>query len=143
MRNEFIHWFLAIMRKTLAILTMIFWVLNGFAQTDSIRGNKFELVGKTINEISLPPGCGIFAWGTVVEFEIIQFSNSEYKLDSIGVIFTCPDFYKDGFFGIGKIYTLIVADENQADFGWVILNESTLSKYNLIKNLWVIEAVKK
>ena len=114
----------------------------GFAQTDSIRGNQFELKGKIINEISLTPHCGYIAFGTVIELEIIEFSDSNYKLDSIGVIFTCPEFFEDGFFEVGKSYTITVADENQADFGWSIPNESILTKYKLSKKLWVIKAVK-
>ncbi len=115
----------------------------GFAQSDSIRGNQFELKGKIINEISLTPHCGIIAWGTVIEIKIIEFSDSNYKLDTIGVIFTCPEFYDDGFFEVGKTYTITVADENQADFGWTIPNESILTKYKLEKKLWVIKADKK
>lgn len=115
----------------------------GFGQTDSIRGNQFELKGKIINEISLTPNCGTFAWGTVIEFEIIKFSDSNYKFESIAVIFTCPEFYKDGFFEVGKTYTITVSDENQADFGWSIPNESILTKYKLNKKLWVIKADKK
>ena len=122
---------------------MIFVTAIGFAQTDSIRGNQFELKGKIIKEISLTPHCGIVAWGTVIEFEIIEFSNSNYILDSICVIFTCPEFYDDGFFEVGKTYTITVADENQADFGWSIPNESILTKYKLDKRLWVIKADKK
>jgi hypothetical protein len=131
------------MKRIITILTLIFISAIGFGQTDSIRGNQFELKGKIINEISLTPHCGTFAWGTVIEFEIIEFSDSNYKLDSIGVVFTCPEFYEDGFFEVGKTYTITVADENQADFGWTIPNESILVKYNLAKKLWVIKADKK
>ncbi|TRZ43125.1 hypothetical protein [Robertkochia solimangrovi] len=131
------------MKRIITILTLIFISTIGFAQTDSIRGNQFELKGKIINEISLTPHCGTIAWGTVIEFEIIEFSDSNYKLDSIGVIFTCPEFYEDGFFEVGKTYTITVADENQADFGWTIPNESILTKYKLDKKLWVIKTDKK
>jgi len=131
------------MKRIITILTLIFMSAIGFAQTDSIRGNQFALKGKIINEISLTPHCGTIAWGTVIEFEIIEFSDSDYKLDSIGVIFTCPEFYDDGFFEVGKTYTITVADKNQADFGWTIPNESILTKYKLDKKLWVIKADKK
>ncbi|WP_420572965.1 hypothetical protein [Kordia sp.] len=117
--------------------------MAGFGQVGSVRGNQFELKGKIINKISETPHCGIIAWGTVIEFEIIKFSDTTYKRDSIGVIFTCPEFYKDGFFEVGKIYTMIIADENQADFGWTIPNESILTKYKLDKKLWVIKVDKK
>ncbi|WP_430413189.1 hypothetical protein [Kordia sp.] len=131
------------MKKIIFILTLICISTIGFSQTDSIKGNQFELTGKIINEISLTPHCGNFAFGTVVEFEIIEFSDSNYKGSSIGVIFTCPEFYKSGFFEIGKTYTITIADENQADFSWIIPNEYILNKYKLDKKLWVIEANKK
>ncbi len=124
-------------------MTVILVSAIGFGQTDSIRGNQFELKGKIINEISLTPHCGYFAFGTVIEFEIIEFSDLNYKLDSIAVIFTCPEFYEDGFFEVGNTYTITVADENQADFGWTIPNESILIKYKLDDKLWVIKADKK
>ncbi len=116
---------------------------TGFGQADSIRGNQFELKGKIINRISLTPHCGFFAYGAVIEFEIIEFSDSNYKQDSIAVVFTCPEAYGDGFFEIGKTYTITVSDENKTDFEWTIPNESILSKYKLDKRLWVIEADKK
>jgi len=59
------------------------------------------------------------------------------------VIFTCPEFYENGFLETGKIYTITISDENQANFGWTIPNESILNKYNLDKKLWVIKAEKK
>ena len=122
---------------------MIFISAIGFCQTNSMKGNQFELTGKIINEVSLTPHCGYFAFGTVIEFEIIEFSDSSYKGDSIGVIFTCPEFYENGFLETGKIYTITISDENQANFGWTIPNESILNKYNLDKKLWVIKAEKK
>ena len=130
------------MKKIIIISTLLFISAIGFAQIDSIRGNKFGLNGKIIHEIFLTPHCGDTAFGTVIEFEIIEFSDSNYKLDSIGVIFTCPESFEDGFFEVGKSYTITVADENQADFGWSIPNESMLTKYKLSKKLWVIKAVK-
>ncbi|MEM6264919.1 MAG: hypothetical protein AAGI38_20575 [Bacteroidota bacterium] len=124
--------------------TIILIVLASFAtaQTDSIRGNQFTLEGEIINGIWRPPGCGTTAWGMVVEFSIREFSDSTYTLDSIPVIFTCPGFYGEGFFKVGEIYSLTLADENQANFGWVILNKFVLEKYTLEKQLWVIEAEK-
>lgn len=113
---------------------------EAFSQTDSVRGQQFELTGKIINEVELTPHCGIIAWGTVIEFEIVKFSKSDYKLTTIGLIFTCPEFYKDNFFQIGQTYNILVADQNQADFGWTIPNQSLLDKYKLDKKLWVIKA---
>ena len=130
------------MRYAFSILITVLTSTIGFCQNDSIRGNQFELVGKIIGEVSIPPHCGSFAWGTVVEFEISEFNDSTYQPDSIGVIFTCPEFYGEEFFEVGKAYKVIVADENQANFGWTIPNESILTKYDLDKRLWVLNAIK-
>lgn len=98
--------------------------------------------GKLIGEISLPPYCGTKAWGVVAEFEIMEFSDKNYTSEIIAVIFTCPEFYGKGFFKVGDLYQMNVADENQASFGWTILNKSLLDKYGLEKELYVIEAEK-
>lgn len=131
------------MIRIISTLSFLLFSLIGLSLADSIRGKKFELKGKIINEIPLTPHCGNLAFGTVIEFEIIEFSDSNYKRDTIGVIFTCPEFYENGFFEIGKTYVVTVADENQADFGWLIPNESVLTKYKLNKKLWVVKADKK
>ena len=127
------------------LATIIILTLSGlltFGQTDSVRGRQFQMKGKIISDISLTPHCGTIAWGTVIELEIIEFSDSDYKSNTVGVIVTCPEFYKDRFFQVGETYTMTVADENQADFGWTIPNESILEKYKLKKKLWVVKADK-
>lgn len=114
---------------------MLIVSITGFAQTDTIRGKKFGLKGKIINKISRNPDCGDTAYRTVIEFEIIEFTNVNYESDSIAVIITCPEFYDEGFFESGKTYTLALADENQSKFGWSIPNDSIFTKYNLVKKL--------
>lgn len=114
----------------------------GFGQSDTTQGNQFELKGVIVNDVSLTPHCGTIAWGTVIEFEIIQFTDTSYSLDSIGIIAACPEFYGDNFFEVGKEFKLVVVDENQADFGWTIHNESILSKYGLKKKLWLVSVEK-
>ena len=93
------------------------------------------LKGKLISTISLPPDCGTLSFGTVVEFEIFEFSDSTYLNKDIGVIFTCPELYKDNFFELGKTYAVKVSDENQARFSWIIPNEEILYKYKLKSKL--------
>ena len=118
------------MKRVIYIIISILFAEIGFCQTDSIsiKGNQFELKGKIINEISLTPHCGFNAFGTVIEFEIIEFSDPNYKLESIGVIFTCPESYEKGFFEIGKTYSINITDQKQGDFEWTIPNESVLNK---------------
>jgi hypothetical protein len=104
---------------------------GAFSLPNSVRGKQYELTGKIIGEVQLTPDCGTIAWGTVIEFEIIKFSKSDYKSKSIGLLFTCPEFYKDNFFQVGQTYNVTVADENQAGFGWTIPNQSLLDKYKI------------
>ena len=127
------------------IITFIFPILwfAAVAQNDPIiKGNQYYLQGKIINEVALTPHCGTIAWGTIVELEIQQFSDSSYHRKKIGVIFTCPEFYKNNFFQVGKTYDIKVADKNPASFDWAIPNKKLLDKYNLKFNLWVIDAKK-
>ena len=132
----------AITMKLIYILISIFIIQNANGQNDSIRGNQFVLKGKLINEVLLPPGCGTIAWGTVIELEVMEYSDSNYEMERIGVIVPCPDFYKNRFFKVGKTYKILLADENQSDFDFSIPNESILSKYKLMKKLWVIQMEK-
>jgi len=127
------------MKLLIASILVLFSVATS-AQTSSVRGKQFELTGKIINTISLPPPCGTIAWGTVIEFKIMTFSDPTYKADTIAVIVTCPEFYKDNFFKTGHHYRMTVADENQADFGWTIPNEAILKNYKMEKKLWAISA---
>ena len=91
----------------------------------------------------MPPGCGYEACGTVIEFEIIEFTYPNYKSKSIGVIFTCPEAYGDDFFEIGKTYIMSVVENSRTNLSWNIPNESILTKYKMDKKLWVIKVDKK
>lgn len=134
--------FPTIKMKHIIITILVLFTATAFAQKDTIRGEQFELTGSIINTVSLPPHCGAVAWGTVVEFKVMKFSDLKYKSDTIAVIFTCPEFYKDNFFQVGQNYRMTVSNENQADFGWSIPNRSILENYHLNSELWVISAEK-
>ncbi|KFE99669.1 hypothetical protein IX39_03115 [Chryseobacterium formosense] len=64
-----------------------------FAQINKIKGNEYEMTGKIINDISLPPGCGYVAFGVVVEFEIINTNLKKFTNRRIPIIVTCPESY--------------------------------------------------
>jgi hypothetical protein len=125
-----------------AWITSILIIIStiGYSQTNPSSEAKFKLTGKLINEIVFPPHCGYEAWGLIIEFKIIEYSNSKYTSDTIGVIFTCPEFYEDDFFETGKTYTLNLSNVNKSNFSWNIFNDSLLSKYD--KKLWVTDAKK-
>jgi hypothetical protein len=129
-------------RQAIVFLTFLFLGLVSSAQTDSIPEETYLLKGKIINEISLTPDCGYFSFGTVIEFEIVEFSDLTYLKNEIGVIFCCPEFYKDNFFEVGKLYEMAVSYEMSYSASWIIPNEKLLEKYNLKSKLWVLNAKK-
>ncbi len=128
--------------KNILLLAVLLYGINAKAQ-DSIKGNQYHLKARIINTLDLPgPDCGYFAFATVIEFEIIKFSDSAYSLKNVPIIFTCPEFYGKDFFKVGMIYNIKLADENQAQFGWTIINKGVLNKYDCKKEFWAIDAKK-
>jgi len=95
----------------LLLLVFIFTGSPAGAQPDTTKGNQYTLKTKIIDRVDMPPGCGRFAFATVVEMEVIRFSDASYTAKNIAVIFTCPEFYKNNFFEVGKTYELKVSDK--------------------------------
>jgi len=75
------------------------------------------LSGKIVEKVPLKPHCGTIAWGIVVHFDIIEPSGMICPNKSIGIIITCPEFYKNDFFGEGKTYQVVFSDTNQTSVG--------------------------
>lgn len=128
------------LKLTTLLLTLTSLLL--VRECNETRGQKYELKGHIIREVNMPPHCGVLATAVAVEFDIQQYSDDDYPLDSIAVIFTCPEFYGEAFFEVERTYKITVADENQADFGWSIENYELLDQYPDKKKLWVIQADK-
>lgn len=127
--------------KQLWVVFVLLWCVASLqAQDKTVKGNQYTLKGKIVSRVYLPAGCGIFAWATVVEMQIISYSDSAYTGKRIGVIFTCPREYGKNFFQIGKVYDVQVADQNQASFGWTFNNAEVLKKYKTAYQPWVISA---
>ena len=122
--------------------TILFFLIIGFAaqsQSDSIRGQQFQLKGKIVGKIELTPHCGVVAWGTVIEFEVTELIGMNYPKKKIGVIITCPEFYEGNFFEAGKTYQVVFSDKNQADFSWTIPNKDLLKKNSLPFDPYVVK----
>lgn len=103
-----------------------------FSQNDFIRGKQFSLIGKITKKIQLAPACGFIAFGTVVEFEVIDITGMDYVNKSIGIIITCPEMYGADFFKKGKKYQVVFSNENQTDIGWAIPNKHLLKTNHLM-----------
>ena len=130
------------MKTGIIILTTLFCGLILNAQTDSIKGKEYILKGKLVNGFDgLTPLCGILAWATVVEFEIIEFSDSEYSKKLIPVIFTCPNSNFTNKFMEGKTYELILKENYSNESDWTMLDskKEILDKYELKKKYWYIK----
>ncbi|SRR5258706_11750734 len=96
------------MKQTFTIIFLLIIGLTAYSQKDSIRGRQFQLTGKLIDTVQMTPLCGYFAFGTVVEFEVMDLVGMIYKNKNIGIIITCPrDLYKEGFFEKGKTYQVV------------------------------------
>ncbi len=119
------------MKQSLLTTFLLIIGLNACSQKDSIRENKLQLTGKIKTKVQMAPHCGTIAWGTVVDFDIIDLSGMSYPKKNIEIIITCPEFYKEKFFERGKTYQVVFSDTNQADFGWAIPNKDLLKKNKL------------
>lgn len=116
------------MRQAFSIIVFLIFGFIGYGQKDSILGRQFQLTGKIIEKVQLTPPCGTIAWGTVIEFAVIELTGMSYYNKRIGIIVTCPEFYKDNFFEKGKMYHVVFSDKNQAGFEWLIPNKGLLKK---------------
>ena len=109
------------------------------------NGHTYCLKGKILNQenvnaINLTPLCGIAAFATVVEFKIIELSDSSYNLPNIAVIFTCPaGSLTNSFFDLEVVYELEVSDYKQEESMWSMMNQEVLDKYPKMPKLWVKE----
>lgn len=115
------------------------------AQTDSKKENEYLLKGKLVSGFDkVTPLCGILAWATVVEFEIIEFSDFAYVKKRIPVIFRCPNRKMSRQFKRGKKYELILTDDNLTENEWTMLesNKDILTKYEMNKKYWFVEKKK-
>jgi hypothetical protein len=127
------------MKITVFILAFLLFSGSLTAQENEVKGNQYDLKGKIISSIQLPPHCGFLATAVVIEFKVIQSSDISYIHDSITVIIMCPESYGVNFFEAEKIYTLKVSDQNPAKFDWIIWNDGLTTTRESGKTFWVIE----
>ncbi|MCE7997040.1 MAG: hypothetical protein HEP71_34090 [Roseivirga sp.] len=107
-------------------------------QSENIKGNVYSLKGRLSKKFQVTPPCGHIAFATVMEFKVLSFSGADLNKDKTQVILTCPGFYPPGVFKKGLVYDLIVADQNQSAFEWLIINRKVLKK-STKPQFWVIE----
>lgn len=101
----------------------------------SFEIGEFDITGQIINEISLPPDCGVVAFGLAVEIKIIESNLDNYAGESIPVIAMCPEFFGDDFFSTGDIYKIKIG--KKPDFHCAVLNYEIVEKYKLERKYWI------
>ena len=107
-------------------------IANRQKDSTKIKNEDIRLTGKSVGEIHLMPPCGIFAWATVLEFEVINIIGLTYKNKNIEIIVGCPDMYGDGFFENGKLYQVTFSLSGKSDSSWIIPNRNLLKKNHLM-----------
>ncbi|RYE31876.1 MAG: hypothetical protein EOP48_31255 [Sphingobacteriales bacterium] len=125
---------------------LLFLLLVGsvaFSQKDTIRGRQFQLTGKIIAKVELTPDCGIFAFGTVITFEVNELVGLSYPDNIIRIIITCPELEEENLLEIGNSYHVVFSDTNQASFEWVIPNRNLLKKNRLSFDPYAVSVKKK
>jgi hypothetical protein len=61
-----------------------------YAQNNRAKNNFYLLKGKVISKKNMPPHCGTVGLGTVLELEIISFTDRSYTDKSISLVLTSP-----------------------------------------------------
>jgi hypothetical protein len=135
------------MRKIAIIFTFLIYCLQAEAQISTQNKNLFQLEAKMISGLDKGAGCGRFKLATVLEFQIIKFSDKTYKMRNIGIVIRCAEFYGKDFFEVGKTYKLNVEIEKEKktgdNFDYTIQNMRTLEKYKTENIFWAISISKK
>ncbi|MFD2824444.1 hypothetical protein ACFS5M_12250 [Lacinutrix iliipiscaria] len=133
------------MKYQIMIIALFVLGLNSKTQSQFKIENDYLLKGKLLTKIDENiPQCGIASIATVVEFEIINFTDSSYSERIIPVIFACPNPNQSGLFEVGKTYE-IVLNCNESDLSkWVFWESSkeSLTKYKMKKKYWFTELKK-
>lgn len=132
------------MKSKILIFIILLYGFTSIAQTRDGKG-EYILKGKLVNGFDgLTPLCGVLAWATVTEFEIIEFSDPKYIGEKIPVIFTCPNSYHTNLFKVGEIYELILTKKGDLE-KWTFRDGKAdiLSKYDVKNEYWFVEAKKK
>lgn len=133
--------------KNILLLFFLCWMISSQGQNSSKNNDQFTLEGKAISNLDIGADCGYFKLATVVEFQIINFSDKAYKNNRVGVVVPCPEFYGSNFFKKGATYILKVKILNEKtskkDFDYTVQNMKTLEKYKNDNIYWPISITNK
>lgn len=103
------------------------------AQAETTNENFVILKGRILNEVTITKG---LKSATVIEFEILEFSDPTYTQKNIGILSCCTDAAEEGFYKVGTVYEMKLHGNKNED-SYSISNLDKLEKYDLEKNLWI------
>lgn len=111
------------MKVILFILSL--WISMGaWSQNATAKDtNTYIVKGQLIEALPLTPDCGIIAWALALKFEILQSEIPGLKSDALVIIQPCPEFLGKDFFKKNKTYLVSVGRNNNASFGYTIVNK--------------------
>ena len=130
------------MRHFLIIAFIFFIAPSLCGQSNVHKETRYTLKGRIITKNPLPPHCGTSSMGTLIQFEIIDFSDRAYTGKSIDVIISSPESFNEGFFETGNIYELKMSDKSKASLGWAIPNEGSADHCPTNYTRWLVSAKK-
>ena len=83
---------------------------------------KYKIKARLVEEVPLPPGCGVVAWATAFKFKLIE-SNLDSSNQEIIIIFKCSGDYEKGFFKTKDVYSGEIATNSGVSFGYSLDNK--------------------
>jgi len=130
------------MKSIVILFLFLSFGLSSPAQTCPI---PISLKGKMINAVNLGKQCGDLKLASVIEFEIIEFSDNSYQQKTIGIILRCPEMYSEAYgknyFEPNHVYEIMVEKEiegSKSDFTYDIQNTEALKKYTAAAKYWAL-----
>lgn len=132
--------------KHIFLLILLLFLIKTEAQIPSQKKDIFQFKGKMIGNLDDGADCGYLKFATVVDFQIIEFSDKKIKQKNIGIIVRCPELYGKNFFKDGKIYKLTIETEKNRklndNFDYTIQNMRAFEKYKNENIYWAISISK-
>jgi hypothetical protein len=127
------------MRKILILIFSLFLFFTGYGQTEE----KVSISGKLYKQSEFKSNCGIMAFATVMEFEVLNVYTDNFKKKNVLVIVPCAEVYGEKFFEIDKIYNLTLVKGNITNTDYILLDDPKRSSIIRKENeMWAIEIKK-
>ena len=93
----------------------------GFKRVDD-RAQKYSFLGRLVETVPLPAGCGTFAWATAFKFELVE-SDFQTEDEHVLIIIKCPRVRGEEFYEAEGLYKGIISTNSGVTFSWSIQNQ--------------------